>query len=485
MNSKASKYNVVVPLRRGRALVFNSLSGATAVLEQREYTKLQRLTTGLGVRRDAVLKTLVYGGFAVDEGVDELRMIEDEYRRARFDPAAMVLTIAPTLGCNFGCDYCFQGINKPFDRMPSEVQEAIVSLVARYAPELHHLSIAWYGGEPLLALPEIEAMSKRFIEICDRESVNYSALIVTNGYRLTSDIAELLCGLRVQVAQVTIDGAKAYHDKRRVLLGGQGTFDRIVANITNVVDSTSLRVTTRVNIDSRNSPDVPDLLHYLNDAGLSNRRNFSVYFAPVEAITEGCHSVASQCMSKQGYAELETELHHLAFDLGLAPFPYPRRFRGLCGAMRPKGFVVIPNGDLHKCWDTVTIPQMKIGTIFDVDAATASDRAHEWAEWTPFDNSSCRSCKLLPSCAGSCAHKFINPEQTLGEAGALPCPPWKYQLKERVISLAVRQGVICKSDFDETAIITDPSEICSLPPPEEMLASSRPVRMLLPLFVAD
>ncbi|WP_262062642.1 TIGR04463 family radical SAM/SPASM RiPP maturase [Streptomyces sp. STR69] len=480
-----SRYNVIIPLRRGRSLVFNSLSGATAVLEKRENIKLRRLMTGQEVRRDAVLKTLLYGGFAVEGGVDELEAIEDEYRRARFDPSTMVLTIAPTLGCNFGCDYCFQGIDKPFDRMPSEVQDEIVSLIVHNAPTLRNLSIAWYGGEPLLALPEIMRMSERFTNICEIESVQYDSLIVTNGYRLTEEVANQLHQSKVQVAQVTIDGAKAYHDKRRILLGGQGTFERIVSNITGVVNSTPLRVVIRVNIDSRNKSDVPDLLHFFHDAGLSHRSNFSVYFAPVEAITEGCHSVADQCISKSGYAELETDLQHLAFDLGLASLPYPKRFRGLCGAMRPKGFVVVPNGDVHKCWDTVSLPQMKIGTIFDLDAARTSQIAQEWAEWTPFNNASCRSCKLLPNCAGNCAHKFINPQQTLGEAGALPCPSWKYQLKERVVSLAIRQGAICESDFDDAAISTDPTEICSVPPPEDMIKSSRGVRKLLPLIVVN
>jgi len=475
----------VVPLRRGRALAFNSLSGATALLEKSEYSKLRRVSAGQRVRDDAVLRTLLYGGFAVKKGTDELKVIEKEYERARFDPSAMILTIAPTLGCNFGCDYCFQGANKSFDKMNIEVQDATIDLVARSAGSLKHLSVAWYGGEPLLALPEIENLSARFLQISEANRIQYDAMIVTNGYRLTADVAQKLGKLHVTVAQVTIDGAKAYHDMRRVLLGGQGTFEHIVKNLLEVVNCGSIRIVIRVNIDSRNSTDVPDLLHHFRNAGLGNRSNFSVYFAPVEAITEGCHSVANQCMTKQGYAKLETDLQQLAYELGLASIPYPRRFRGLCGAMRPNGFVVVPNGDVHKCWDTVSFPQMRIGTIFDIDAAVVSPKALEWADWTPFTNSSCRSCKLLPSCAGSCAHKFINPQQTLGEAGALPCPPWKYQLKERIVALAMRQGVINQSDFDETTITTDPTEICSSPLPEELVASSRRMSKFVPQLVGN
>jgi uncharacterized protein len=478
MSVTASRYNVKIPLRHGRALVYNSMSGASALLEPRELAKLRRVELGAPVRRDDVLNTLIYGGFAVEDSVDELRRLEQEYRQARFDSSAMVLTIAPTLACNFGCDYCFQGADKPCGKMASDVQAATIALVERCLPTIRRLHVAWYGGEPLLGMPVIEALSDQIIPICERSAVDYDAMIVTNGHRLTAECAEWLRRIHVRVAQVTLDGAKEYHDKRRTLLSGKGTFDRIIGNLKSVVEGGELRVVVRINIDSRNSSDIAQLLQFLHAAELGHHANFSVYFAPVEAITEGCHVVASQCMTKNEYAELETELHRQAYELGLADLPYPRRFLGLCGAMRPRGFVVVPNGDLHKCWDTVSWPEMRIGTIFEPEAAVVSPTARKWADWTPFENESCRACKLLPSCAGSCAHKFVNPEQTLGEAGALPCPSWKYQLKERIVSRAVRQGMISEVDYDPRAIATDPTEICSIAPPKQMLRSASRARVV-------
>lgn len=466
----ASRYNVVVPLRGSRALTYNSLSGATAVLDRRELAKLRRLEAGQPVRRDDVLRTLVYGGFAVEDRVDELAAIEDEYRQQRFDESGMVLTIAPTLACNFGCDYCFQGADKPCGRMGEEVQDALVAMVESYASSLERLHVAWYGGEPLLARAVIERLSDRLIELCARHSLAYDAMIVTNGYKLDADVAASLYERGVATAQVTLDGDRDDHDQRRVLLSGRGTFERIVRNVREVVDATPLRISVRVNIDSRNREDIASLLTHLADAGLAQRRNFGVYFAPIEAITEGCHMIAAKTMSKASYAALETELHQLAYELGLATLPYPRRFRGLCGAVRPRGFVVVPNGDLHKCWDTVSWPRMRIGSVFSPEEAVQSDAARQWSDWTPFDNDSCRSCKLLPSCAGSCAHKFVNPEQTLGEAGALPCPSWKYQLKERIVMFAERDGTITAEDYDPRRIATDPAEICSEPAPSELRA---------------
>ena len=70
-------------------------------------------------------------------------------------------------------------------------------------------------------------MSKKFIEICDKYGVRYQANIITNGYLLNKEIVKELEDIHVKHIQVTIDGPKDIHDKRRFLKGKQGTFDKI------------------------------------------------------------------------------------------------------------------------------------------------------------------------------------------------------------------------------------------------------------------
>jgi len=56
--------------------------------------------------------------------------------------------------------------------------------------------------------------------------------IITNGYLLTDSNARMLSSVAgVTTVQVTIDGTKDIHDKRRTLEGGQGTYDVIMQNI--------------------------------------------------------------------------------------------------------------------------------------------------------------------------------------------------------------------------------------------------------------
>ncbi len=470
-----SRYNIAVPLRNGAGLVHNTMSGATAVLDREEMTELAHVRE----RTTPVAERLLHAGYLVPEGCDELAVARDEYARMRFDRRRMLMTIAPTLECNFGCDYCFQGADKPTGRMSEAVQKAILAFVAHHSA-VRRIHVAWYGGEPLLAVRIVERLSDRLIAYCRAHEVGYDAMIVTNGFKLDGKTARSLTSRAVNMAQVTLDGAADYHDRRRATLRGKGTFERILDNLNDVVENSSLRLSVRVNIDMRNAAGIEGALRLLAKRGFSRRRRFEVYFAPVEAVTEGCHAISDSCMTKGDYSTLETGLYALAYKLGLSSLPYPRQFRSLCTAVRPTGYVITPTGDVHKCWDTVSFAQLRVGSVFDPGALDQSPAVRPWLDWNPFENETCSGCKLLPSCSGSCAHKFVNSEQTLGEAASLPCPSWKYQIKERLLALALNAGTIRKEDVDPAAAVTDPKEIC---PTDELGALAQHVRADVSGFV--
>ncbi|MGK7955238.1 MAG: radical SAM protein, partial [Crocosphaera sp.] len=382
---KSSRYNIFVPLHNGRMLAYNGFSGALAVWEKQEQETYQILEYSPSADLDRLtVRNLIYGGYVVNDDVDELTLLQQQYHAHRFNPQVMTLTIAPTLDCNFGCDYCFQGQDKPVEVMSMEVQDAIIALVERAAPGIKQLGIAWYGGEPLLRPKIIEALSDRLIEVCQRHGIAYSAMMVSNGYRLTVEVAKSLYQRGVKTLQVTLDGTPEYHDQRRVLLSGQETFKKIVDNLKAVVDAVPLTLSIRVNIDHRNREQIKKLLDLLATEGLGQRKNFKVYFAPVEAMTEGCHLVEDVTMGKSDYGQLEAELYRYGFEKGLTQLPYPPRFHGSCAAVKPKGLVIIPSGSLHKCWDTVNNPLYAVGNIFDLDAVQKSELMQQWLNWTPF-----------------------------------------------------------------------------------------------------
>jgi uncharacterized protein len=457
-----SRYNIPVPLKRGRRLVYNSLTQAMAIWEAEDVDAFEKVVAG---REDEVeaprLHDLKRGGFIVSEKVDEVAVLETMYKQQRFNTQNVLLTIAPTMACNFGCDYCFQGQDKPHATMGDDVQDAIIAMLERASPQVKTIGVTWYGGEPLIRRKVIEALSDRMIALCQERGLKYSAAVVTNGYMLSLEAARSLRQRGVTWIQITLDGTPEYHDTRRYLLGGKGSFEKIVANLKSFIDEVPLSVSIRVNIDDRNRNDIHTLLDYLAKQGLGNKKNLNVYFAPVEATTEGCHIVQDVTMAKSRYGQLEADLYRHAHEVGLSPLPFPPRFHGTCGAVRPSSVVILPTGEIHKCWDTVSWPEKKVGTVFNLPAIMEDELMQRWLKWTPFENATCKNCKILPNCAGACAYKFIHAEDTRGEAAVLPCPSWKYNINERLLQRAVGKGKLTEDDYDVEEARTVPSELCA------------------------
>ncbi|WP_420548085.1 TIGR04463 family radical SAM/SPASM RiPP maturase [Curvivirga sp.] len=448
-----SKYNIFIPIKGDangdRSLVYNTLTGAYAVWDQNDIDTYNDLERSRLLVNDPRLTNFINAGYMVANDTDETGELEQRYMAARHDSQTMVMTIAPIMACNFACEYCFQGADKPVKKMSDLVQDALLQYLDKVLPTLKVLSISWYGGEPLMGLKTIEELTVKMKELCKKHDVQYTAFIVTNGYFLDGKTAKKLHKLDVTSCQVTFDGAAESHDERRYLLSGRPTYERIAKNIGEVINQTPIQVSIRVNIDHHNKDNIKHLMDDLKSRGFNHRTNLGIYFAPIESITEACHSCNDISMGKNEYAIMEAELYRYAFEAGLTGLPRPPMMHGNCAAVRQNGLVLLPTGELHKCWDTVNDTTLKIGTIFEPEAAFESAIHNEWMSWSPFNNDTCRGCKILPNCTGACAFKFVHSDKTLGEGGSLPCPSWKFNISERLLIRAEKKGMITHEDIIE------------------------------------
>jgi uncharacterized protein len=105
---------------------------------------------------------------------------------------------------------------------------------------------------------------------------------------------------------------------------------------------------------------------------------------------------------------------------------------GLCGAAKKNGYVALPNGDLHKCWETVAMPVYRIGSILD-DIPVEAISESKWNDWSPFDESECRDCVILPNCLGFCAYHFVYRENYSGNSAKSMCPSLKHEISQRLL----------------------------------------------------
>jgi uncharacterized protein len=470
---KASHYNHFVPLEDGREITYNALSRSLEVLSKNDVAYLREVAKG-GEQNaeDPRVAKFAKSQYLVRDEVDELSIIREMYATARFKGSQMTLTVMPTASCNFGCDYCFQGADKPQEWMSEKVQAQLISFIERRLPNLKSMGLTWYGGEPLLGLDVIRSVSKRVNALCKKYGVSLTYMVVTNGYKLNRAVADELFALGVKVIQVTLDGPCEVHDQRRHLLGGQGTYHRIVENLADAVGQTGVKFSVRVNVDSRDAYRIGELLEDLSKRGLSGKNNLTVYPAPVESYTEGCHEVSEHIMHREEYARVETDFLQRGRKLKLVGSPTPPLFSSQCGAIKASAFVVTPTGDLHKCWNTVNEPNERVGTLFDEERLLNQPNANNdvWLSWTPFQDPICRTCTTLPLCSGNCAYRFTY-RHDMKTPDSRPCPSWKYNLKDKLVMLAVDRRLV-------------PNGVKVKPPPPVAKPAPVPLEVATPALAA-
>lgn len=400
----------------GTTLLMNARGGGILCLN-REYTeKYHRVLQGKCKGADDLIHELVRGGMLVDDDRDEYMELRLQSRAARYSNAGLSLTIAPTMACNFCCPYCYEK-GQEYTSMTDEVVNQLPVFVREYYPNISNLTIGWYGGEPLLGLKAIERITG-LLKAAVGPACSYSASIVTNGYLLTPDVAKRLASCDVKVAQITIDGAKADHDSRRVLHGGGPTYERILRNIKDCADI--LEISIRSNVDKTNIGSSIELLEYLEKNGLKNKIHF--YLAPVDNINDVCTN-DNHCFTMKEFSQEETEFYRQAILRGFKVQPFGGTNLGICCAVGINSYVVGPLGNLYKCWDDIGRSDCKVGSIFEQPALNAN--MIRWMSYEPEDLE-CRECFAFPMCMGGCPNHAINNDEK-------HCVSFRYDAEQKML----------------------------------------------------
>jgi len=424
---KASFYNHIVDLEDGKALLYNSASGALAEIDPESRTRLDRVLAMGQAETDAdreLFDGLVEGGYLIDEKVDETAMIRARSRRQKIEGATLSLTIAPTLACNFCCNYCFESQSNV--RMKPDMEQALLRFAAREMARADKLLVTWFGGEPTLCLPTIERIQRGLAELAERHKIKFHpASIVTNGYLLDKTMAERLKEMGIGSAQITIDGPEEVHDRRRKLHSGRGTYRQIMDNLAESAEI--LRVGIRINVDRDNAESAHGVLADLERRGILSK--VQVHFAQVTSGTGVCADMRDRCFSGEEYSRSQVSLYRALIERGIYRYDYPQVFGGVhCGALSDHYYVVGPGGLLFRCWEELSSdPAMSIGSIL-TEALTPDQQKNRdrYRNWEPLTMSGCAACRVLPICMGGCP--IMGMRQADPAKGF--CMPWKYNLKD-------------------------------------------------------
>lgn len=376
----------------------------------------------------------------VDADEDERTAILDRQRDACAAEGDLRYVLLPSRYCNMGCGYCGQEHLR--GGLGADHRAAVSARVlARIeAPTTESVVISWFGAEPMMGYPVLRGLSRSFIEAADRCDVEYYARMVANGTLLNLERLRVLRSeCRIDRYDITIDGPKEIHDTHRPLKGGGGSFDHIVRIVQEALADDELadvEFTLRTNIDVQNVAWVDEYIDLMAGHGFTDDR---VIFNLAPVYSWG-NDVSKVEIPRRDYARRETAWMQRMSEYGMRFFALPTSPVGqLCAAVTPSTEIVSSSGNLFSCSEYPLVPQYEatggLGRITELPLAERRPLGpfDDWHDAIAAGETPCHGCPLMPVCGGACPKQW--------REGAVPCPPIKYAMQERLDLVARMSGM--------------------------------------------
>lgn len=335
----------------------------------------------------------------------------------------LILSICPTMDCNFNCPYCFEEHRK--GKMSLEIQDKIIELVNKISKneKINKLQITWFGGEPLLYPDIIESLSDRLIKIAEKNKLKYFSNIITNGYLLNQKNADILTKAKVDNYQITLDGVGSIHNKTRCLKNGEPTFDKIIDNIKNTKITGIIKI--RQNIYKDNLNNIQELKDFLDNIKKTSVNNITYYFSDI------CNN---DNIENNKNIKLVSNLDFNKSKVFLENIFIPKKKKYSCGAQKMNFITIDELGNLYKCRDKIKLND-SFGNIIKWDPNNPLFTAKRPDMITNYINTigaindeECKNCVWFPVCVGGCPMYRIYYQKK--------CIPYKGYEKEFVLKIA-------------------------------------------------
>ena len=441
-----SMFNVQVPLpARDEVFLMNTFSDAQLLVSTDVASLLERAgaepSSGWsGDERDA-LATLADNGFLVPDRAHERAKLDQFFRDVREDTSQLRITVLTTLQCNFACEYCIQGDHGDYNKNATKMSlERAAELVAWIESRLDAVKpsrfvLTLFGGEPLLNLPVCYFLAEELWKVTQARGVEMLVNVITNGLLLTEEVVDRLSPCGLNGIKVTLDGDRDAHNLSRPLRGGQGTFDKIIANVRKV--SPKVRISIGGNFDAASVDSYPALLDFLAEQEFAPRisrvafkpvikpsANVPKRMIPLMAVGDSGKPLGGACMTAAGSGIgsgkassvcdnchfVDDQMIHLMEETEKRGFPTMDGVHmGPCEIHKKNAHTIGPEGALYACPGFAGEKQQSVGNIQgtrDVIQTAMAEKYDGLAAWK-----ACGDCAFIPVCAGGCttaAHAEFN-----------------------------------------------------------------------------
>ena len=255
---KFSKFNIFVKKRNDQYYyLFNTLTGSTFIVDENVKREVEK--DNVKYFNEKITEEYLEKGILVKDEVDENRYFDHAFNKAKYFTKSISLTVLLTQDCNLRCVYCYEGAGERIngslnDEIRENIYKFIVNQVETRNADLVYMVL--FGGEPLLNFRDNVEWLDKIKKYCDDNKKQFVTSIVSNGILFDDFIMEKLSEYKCEGIQITLDGIKNVHDKRRIYKNGKGSFDDVICGINKVRDYVKLpNPVIRINIDKTNLND--------------------------------------------------------------------------------------------------------------------------------------------------------------------------------------------------------------------------------------
>lgn len=348
-------------------------------------------------------------------------------------------TICPTMGCNLRCTYCFEEekYHKNLEVMSDKKLDVIFDYIKQrnklfkklklkkgnFLPK--NLNIKLFGGEPLLKSNYL--IVKKIYEFGYQNQLPIQ--LITNGTSIDDKYFELLKKYNwMSRVQITLDGDKATHDKRRIHADGSGSFDQTCDGIQKVLDS-GVRLDLRINVDKDNIYKLKELEELFNRRKWSQNPLFLPYASPVQSFNSNklnnlivFYEMLDILVKKGWYGKKDSFIKEV-----LSPAAFTVKFfnssskevkpwkKTYCEATAGSSYCFSPDGTITNCLTYAGCKERAIGHFDESGVTIDKEKLLKWINRSPFNMEKCKDCKFILFCGGGCPAKSI-------EKGDINCP---------------------------------------------------------------
>jgi uncharacterized protein len=413
--SKFSCYNLFFDVE-GKHYIYNTLSTALAQLDEKTFNAVQENNAALVDA--AYAEEMLSQHFLVDSKVNETYEYLYFYNYVRFGGSMGKLSanFVPSYSCNLACPYCYQGQDKTNATVEIKDIDIILTFISKIIENsimigvpITEISAELYGGEPMLQKRALIQFSDGIKNIAEKYQCKFVFSMTSNMTLLDDDLIELIKKYQITV-QVSIDGTKEQHDKRRVFADGSGTYDIILKNLLRLRDAGLKKlVTIRINIDKNNLDEAESIFKAVCEF------SDDVYFGFLDTFKGYNDSFSSQCVYDHIYSNIETETFNAIYQKYGQPSTILFGKKSPCAMVCENSYLIDPLLNVYKCDLLLNRPEYSVGYIDRSGQLIKNAEFYKQMNRVPEIFPECLACKFLPICACGCAGKAAINDGTMNK----------------------------------------------------------------------